>query len=133
MSRPSSSRHAVRIALVAVLLALTGVVVLYRCSDDFISYAQADGQITRAVSADGKTESWRIREPNVKQHVTPYPQIRFQPGDRVTIEAGGCVQTGGFGRTWKRYVNPLGPDATRLYYALIWIPSVIGGPAATGV
>ena len=96
-----------------------------------VSYAQADGKVSHTVS--GTTETWRIDEPNVKQHITGYPQIRFQPGDHVTINAGGCVQTGGSGNTWKRYVNPSGPNADRLYHGLIWIPGVIGGRAATGV
>ena len=96
-----------------------------------VSYAQADGTVTHSVN--GATESWRIDQPNVKQHVTEYRQIRFQPGDRITINAGGCVQTGGHGDTWKRYVDPSGPNADHLYHGLIWIPGVIGGRAATGV
>jgi hypothetical protein len=70
---------------------------------------------------------WRIDEPNVKQRMTAYPQIRFQPGDRVTINAGGCAQTGGSGATWKRYVDPQGPNADRLYHGLIWIPGATPG------
>jgi hypothetical protein len=96
-----------------------------------ISYAQADEKVTHTVS--GNTDYWRVDEPNVKQHITEYPQIRFQPGDRITIDAGGCVQTGGAGRTWKLYVHPTGPNADHLYHGLVWIPGVIGGPAGTGV
>jgi hypothetical protein len=73
------------------------------------------------------TTVWRIDEPNVKQKSTSYTQIRFVPGDVVNIDAGGCVQTGGSGRTWKRYVNPSGPNADRLYHGLIWIPGINGG------
>jgi hypothetical protein len=65
-----------------------------------------------------------ITEPNVTRRLSPYPQITFRPGDRVTVQAGGCVQTGGHGRTWKRYVNPSGPNSDRLYHGLIWIPGV---------
>src|SRR5207247_7202776 len=61
-------------------------------------------------------------EPNVKQRQTPYPNTRFQPGDRVTVFANGCVQTGGSGRTWKRYVDPQGPKSSQLYHGLVEIP-----------
>src|ERR1043165_2448492 len=131
MNRRPSMRRAVRFVLVAAVVVLMGVAALYGSHHTLISYAQGDGQISREVK--GNKESWRIRQPNVRQHITPYPQIRFQPGDRITIEAGGCVQTGGIGKTWKHYVNPRGPNADRLYHGLIWIPGVIGCPAASGV
>jgi hypothetical protein len=67
---------------------------------------------------------WRIENPNVKQKETSYPQITFKPGDTVSIDAGGCVQTGGVGLTWKRYVNPAGPNSDHLYHGLISIPAV---------
>jgi hypothetical protein len=67
---------------------------------------------------------WRISQPNVKQAATQYPQIKFLPGDSISIDAAGCVQTGGSGRTWKRYVDPSGPNADRLYHGLIWIPGI---------
>lgn len=70
------------------------------------------------------TKVWRIDSPNVKQARTEYPSIRFLPGDQITITAGGCVQTGGHGKTWKRYVDPQGPNADRLYHGLIQIPGV---------
>jgi hypothetical protein len=112
-----TSRHTLH-ALGILALILTGA-------------ATAQEKVTHTVN--GTVNNWRIDQPNVKQHITAYPQIRFQPGDRVTINAGGCVQTGGTGNTWKLYVHPTGPNADRLYHGLIWIPSVIGGPAATGV
>jgi hypothetical protein len=133
--RRSSTSNRVRFPLIAALVAFTVVVVSYRPGDSFVSYAQADGQVTHQI-VNSNFESWMIREPNVRQHMTPYPQIRFHTGDRIIIEAGGCVQTGGLGRTWKRYVDPEGPNTTGsngLYFGLIWIPGVIGLPAATGV
>lgn len=54
------------------------------------------------------------------------PVIPLNPGDKVEIEAGGCVQTGGQGKTWKRYVDPLGENADRFYFGQIHIP---GNPA----
>lgn len=131
MNRRISTQRAVRFALVVGLLVLIVVSVLYQTNDTLIARAQGDGKVTH--SASGNTEIWRIDQPNVRQHITEYRQIIFKPGDHVLIEAGGCVQTGGFGNTWKRYVNPSGPDADHLYHGLIWIPGVIGGRAATGV
>ena len=56
------------------------------------------------------------------------PKILFEAGDLITITAGGCVQTGGKGKTWKRYVNPSGPNADRLYFGTIQIAGVTSGP-----
>jgi hypothetical protein len=77
-----------------------------------------------ACTAAGTTMTCRIDEPNVTRRVSSYPQITFRPGDQVSVSAGGCVQTGGAGRTWKRYVNPSGPNSDRLYHGLIQLPGV---------
>jgi hypothetical protein len=61
-----------------------------------------------------------INEPKVTQHESEYPKIVFAPHDIVDVSADGCVQTGGLGDTWKRYVNPIGPG---LYHGLIRIPT----------
>lgn len=37
-------------------------------------------------------------------------------------ERKGCVQTGGTGLTWKRYVDPSGKDSDRLYHGFIQLP-----------
>jgi hypothetical protein len=69
---------------------------------------------------------WRIDEPMVTSpNAVPYGDIRFKPGDTITITAGGCVQTGGWGATWKSYTNPQGSDAATLYSGTIWLPGVI--------
>jgi hypothetical protein len=67
----------------------------------------------------------RIDRPNPTKPSTEYPSIIFQPGDTVTIAAGGCVQSGGSGKTWHRYVNPAGSE-TGLYHGLITIPFATG-------
>jgi hypothetical protein len=64
-----------------------------------------------------------IWEPIVTQHESEYPNIVFAPGDIVQVSADGCVQSGGFGATWKRYVNPTGNNADRLYHGLIRLPT----------
>jgi hypothetical protein len=69
-------------------------------------------------------EVWMINEPTIDRRVSEYPYIHFRPGDIVWITAGGCVQTGGKGKTWKRYVDPQGPNSDRLYHALIGIHRV---------
>jgi len=72
-------------------------------------------------SDTGPNTSWcRIDEPNVRQRETEYEDIRFRSGDRVIVNAGGCVQTGGSGRTWKRYVNPSSDSDS--YHGLIQLP-----------
>jgi hypothetical protein len=80
-----------------------------------------------------------ITEPVVTQSQTTYP-LSFLPGDHVMVTAGGCVQTGGKGATWKRYVNPLADNG--LYHGLITIPgatpplvqlqNVVGGTFTVG-
>ncbi|PYX29658.1 MAG: hypothetical protein DMG80_14170 [Acidobacteria bacterium] len=62
-----------------------------------------------------------IVEPVVTEHETAYPSVLFAPGDIVEVTADGCVQTGGHGNTWKRYVNPSGPNSVSLYHGLIRI------------
>jgi hypothetical protein len=88
--------------------------------------AVAERRVTRSHPGPDKTIV-RIDEPDVSSAdvssaSTAYPDIAFQEGDRVTVDAGGCVQTGGVGKTWKRYVDPSGPNSDRLYHGLIWIP-----------
>jgi hypothetical protein len=90
--------------------------------------ASADERISLTVN--GNRATWRIDEPNVGQRETQYPMITFQPGDQVLVDAGGCVQTGGSGRTWKRYVDPQGPDSDRLYHGLIEIPGATAPPGS---
>jgi hypothetical protein len=59
----------------------------------------------------------------VRSRLTPYPEIAYQPGDLVTVQhVDGCVNTGGHGKTWKRYLDPAGVNSARLYHGLIWIP-----------
>jgi hypothetical protein len=70
---------------------------------------------------------WEIKSPNVQQASTPYGQITYREGDRIIIQAGGCVQTGGHGRTWKRYVDPGGPNSDRLYHGLVKVPGATNG------
>ena len=71
---------------------------------------------------------YRIDEPTVNQAVTSYPAIVLKTDDLVSVSAGGCVQTGGPGKTWKRYVDPSGPNAARFYHGLIGFPGRVRMP-----
>ena len=70
-------------------------------------------------SSVGKIEQWQISEPTVTTSNKNYDGILLRPGDTVFVSAGGCVQTGGKGKTWKRYVDPQGANSDRLYHGLI--------------
>ncbi len=78
-------------------------------------------------TSSGETKVWRIDHPDVIDLQRNYPDIRFAPGDKIQISAGGCVQTGGSGATWKSYTHPTGDSADHLYSGLLWIPGVTGG------
>lgn len=83
--------------------------------------APTDEQISH-IQGDSYVDVWEIQKPNVKQAITHYKNIVFKSGDQITIEAGGGVQTGGRGKTWKLYVNPRGPNSLKLYHGLVHIP-----------
>ncbi len=74
------------------------------------------------------TETVRIDTPFVNAPSHEYKNVKFERGDIVEIDAGGCVQTGGHGRTWKRYVDPQGADSDRLYHGLVLIPGAMAAP-----
>jgi len=95
---PGARRHLRSVLILGVLGAL-GLASSRSYADDF-------DQITTTHPRASVTV-YEIARPNVKQRVTPYPQIKFEPGDRVMVTAGGCVQTGGQGKIWKRYVHPI--------------------------
>ncbi len=71
---------------------------------------------------------WEIVQPVVNEPHKDYPQITFAPGETVTVTATGCVQTGGSGHTWKRYVDPAEYGAiSPLYHGEISIPGATQG------
>ena len=76
----------------------------------------------------GETRTYEISEPDVTKDWLEFKDVVFRPGDTVEIDAEGCVQTGGVGDTWKRYVDPRGDHANERYFALIAIPGVIEKP-----
>jgi hypothetical protein len=96
------------------------------CLIIFITSARAqNGAAVCTTSADHSVTNCTIHQPVVDsraEHGYRYPNVVFQAGDRVQIRAGGCVQTGGIGKTWKRYVNPSGKDSDHLYFGTITVP-----------
>lgn len=90
---------------------------------------------------DSSHLKWRIDGPGVKGPRKEYSNIiyrdpggaarhgsiSFRPYDEVVVQAGGCVQTGGHGDTWKRYVNPSGNASDRLYHGKLSIPGATAG------
>src|SRR4051812_12471551 len=76
-------------------------------------------------STYGNIDQWFIGSPVVTSPQGKlYDQILIAPGDILLVSAGGCVQTGGHGKTWKRYVNPQGPNSDRFYHGLIQLPGI---------
>lgn len=78
--------------------------------------------ITTQYSSTGVDRMWTIDEPTVTQPSTAYPEISYRPGDLIMTAAGGCVQTGGSGKTWKSYVNPQGANAANYYFGEVKLP-----------
>jgi hypothetical protein len=115
MKRPTESRTRLGGFLVAYCL-------ICACSQRGLSQEN----ITNSMSAPD-TVVWRIERPNVQQAETDYPEISFQSGDQVAVQASGCVQTGGKGKTWKDYVHPQGDNSDRLYSGMISIPTITAG------
>ena len=74
---------------------------------------------------EGNIDTFMIERPIVdRESSISYDPIRFFPGDTVIVDAGGCVQTGGAGATWKRYVNPSGDGSNRFYFGRMQIAGV---------
>jgi hypothetical protein len=105
-----------------VLVPMTAVLVA-ALAGPFLSTASADPQAF--CQGRQKPITCMVIEPNVRRAETEYNEIQFEAGDRVFIEAGGCVQTGGSGRTWKRYVDPA--SDSDLYHGLINFDGVTPG------
>jgi hypothetical protein len=64
---------------------------------------------------------YRIHNPRVDVAENPYYQIVLRANDTFWVRGEGCVQTGGSGKTWKRYVNPSGPNSDHLYHGRIQV------------
>jgi hypothetical protein len=90
--------------------------------------------ISRQETKNGEeTTSWRIDRPKVWDNHNPktgeveYPMITFKRGDFLLFNAGGCVQTGGTGSTWKSYLNPRGGSRETYYAGTVSLPGITLG------
>lgn len=81
--------------------------------------------ITGPIKVENR-EQWKIEKPNVRSPLTAYSQIKLRHGDQIRIDAGGCVQTGGGGSTWKLYVDPKGAKSPNLFHGTIKLPGMSG-------
>jgi hypothetical protein len=66
--------------------------------------------------------SFTLVLPVVDKPSTAVSKVNIPPNSSVWVGACGCVQTGGRGKTWKRYVDPSGPNSDRLYHGTIRVP-----------
>jgi hypothetical protein len=107
---------------VTALLLLVTAVLVAALAGPFLSTASAE---SAGCTHRRPPFKCTVIEPNVRQSQTEYPQIDFEPGDQVLVEAGGCVNIGGNGRRMKRYVDPA--SDSDLYHGLIHIPGVTPG------
>lgn len=96
---------------------LSGAMVLMGCSVGVAADPSTKEEVSSSVS--GTVTTRRIFRPVISQPEKNYTKIKYEEGDVITIEAGGCDQTGGHGKTWKRYVDPQGDNTDKLYHGLI--------------
>lgn len=73
-----------------------------------------------------ETEVFRIDQPRVDTPLIVLKDIVFQPGDTIELTAGGCVQPGGHGLTWKLYADPRGGASDQYYSGLAFIAGTTG-------
>jgi hypothetical protein len=110
-------------------IGVCGFVLLLRGGAAFADCVSQDEIVEHTFSSPAR-DLWTIYNPDVRHpsYSPGYPKfITLLPGDRVILNAGGCVQTGGKGKTWKRYVDPQGDNSDHLYHGLVRIPGVTEG------
>jgi hypothetical protein len=75
---------------------------------------------------------YTISNPVVNRPDFAYRGITLEPNDEVRVQAGACVQTGGAGATWKRYVNPSGARSGPFayYHGTVALPNGFYGNGA---
>jgi hypothetical protein len=95
------------------------------CGPNSTSGPEHDPCTITRTQTDPFTIETKISEPVVDRPSYDYTTVVLNPGDSFTIDASGCVQTGGVGSTWKRYVNPSGDNSDHLYFGLIEVPGFL--------
>lgn len=80
----------------------------------------------------GSQDVYTIRLPDVTVNKKSYREIVIRRGDSFHIDACGCVQTGGSGLTWKRYVDPSVDRSDSFKYPVyIYTGMIYPGPFQT--
>jgi hypothetical protein len=92
----------------------------------FAGGSAAQAQTVQRLAEHKNVEIWRIKEPVVTTKDTEYKRITFRKLDTVFVTAGGCVQRGGHGRSWYRFVDPQAVDDPTLYHGTITLPGMEG-------
>lgn len=99
------------------------------------SFPVPGGEVVSQLTPPGvQPRVYLIAMPNVRQYMTEYRSITFNPGDTVLIRAGGCVNPGvtiSFPPIppSRRYVDPIDKNNNPVdgLYGLINIPGVTNG------
>lgn len=65
-----------------------------------------------------------VQYPEVRQQMTLYPEIPIGQGDLLDVQAQGCAQRGGHGKTWANYPTPVGENSDKWYAGVLWIRAV---------
>jgi hypothetical protein len=65
---------------------------------------------------------WVIDQPLITQPQSSYPDVTYQAGDTLVLNAGGCAQSGGHGDTWYNYVSPQANAGE--YYGMVDLPRI---------
>jgi hypothetical protein len=86
--------------------------------------------VSDTITEKSEVKVWRIDQPMVVLPQVVIPQIKMLAGDKLSFRAGGCAQSGGFGKTWKNFLNPYNPDLVNLYFGKV---QVMNAPDGLGV
>ena len=123
MTIPNSLAAARPLTKLSALVLVTLTVLAAALAGPFMSNAEAS--TTSCSDGSSSLTICMITEPDVTNAVIFYPQIQLHAGQRVSVRAGGCYQTGGSGKTWKRFVDPLSHNPDE-YKGLLYIPGTAG-------
>jgi hypothetical protein len=82
------------------------------------------------IDEKSEVKIWRVDQPMVVLPSVAIPQIELLAGDKLSFRAGGCAQTGGSGRTWKNFVNPINPDFINEYFGMVQVQNAPDGLGA---
>lgn len=124
LARRLSAFHLKRIAWLSVEGSASISILVYTLMTAVPVIAQ---EKVEKIRDDASETIWSIKQPEVKDSRRDYRIVTFKKYDEVFVTGGGCVQTGGKGRTWKRYIDPSGTNSDRLYHGRIWIPGASDG------